>query len=293
VTSAASPSSAGGDGRPAARRLFFGTAGVPHSADGDSTVKGIERVAALGLDCLEIEAVRGVKLGDDTARLIKERAERYGIKLSLHAPYYINLLSPEEGKRLASQKYLLSAVRTAQLCGARSVVFHAGYYKQLSAEESYHQVKKAVAEILSVLKSERNTVRLRIETMGRLKQFGTLEEVLFLCRELEGLAPCLDFSHIHAREGRFNSFPEFDRILRKLGRKLGPGALKDVHFHVAGVDYGRIGEIKHLDLRDSNFRYDEWIEALKENAVAGLVICESPNLEKDALLLKKLYGSQR
>jgi len=150
-----------------------------------------------------------------------------------------------------------------------------------------------VAEVLSVLKSERNAVTLRVETMGRPKQFGTLEEVLFLCRDLDGLEPCLDFSHIHAREGRVNSFPEFDRILRKLGRKLGPGALKDVHFHIAGVDYGRIGEIKHLDLKESNFRYDEWVEALKENNVAGTVICESPNLESDALMLKKLYGTKR
>jgi deoxyribonuclease-4 len=292
VTSPASPSQCS-DGHPSPKRLLFGTAGVPHSADGDSTVKGIERVAALGLDCLEIEAVRGVRMGEDTARQIKERAEARGIRLSLHAPYYINLLSPEEGKRLASQKYLLSAVRTARLCGARSVVFHAGYYRQLGPQEAYALVRKAVAEILSVLKSERNSVTLRIETMGRPKQFGTLEEVLFLCRELEGLAPCLDFSHIHAREGRVNSFPEFDRILRKLGRKLGPGALKDVHFHIAGVDYGRIGEIKHLDLKESNFRYDEWIEALKENNIAGLVICESPNLEADALMLKKLYGSKR
>ncbi|MGB9005341.1 MAG: TIM barrel protein [Candidatus Aminicenantales bacterium] len=287
MTSPANPSST------SPKRLLFGTAGVPHSADGDSTVKGIERVAALGLDCLEIEAVRGVHMGEDTARQVRERAEARGIRLSLHAPYYINLLSPEEGKRLASQKYIITSVRVAGLCGARSVVFHAGYYRQLGPQEAYGLVKKAVAEILSVLKSERNTVTLRIETMGRPKQFGTLEEVLFLCRDLEGLAPCLDFSHIHAREGRVNSFPEFDRILRKLGRKLGPAALKDVHFHIAGVDYGRIGEIKHLDLKESDFQYDEWIEALKENNVSGTVICESPNLEADAMMLKKLYGSKQ
>lgn len=287
MTSPANPSST------SPKRLLFGTAGVPHSADGDSTVKGIERVAALGLDCLEIEAVRGVHMGEDTARQVRERAEARGIRLSLHAPYYINLLSPEEGKRLASQKYIITSVRVAGLCGARSVVFHAGYYRQLGPQEAYGLVKKAMAEILSVLKSERNTVTLRIETMGRPKQFGTLEEVLFLCRDLEGLAPCLDFSHIHAREGRVNSFPEFDRILRKLGRKLGPAALKDVHFHIAGVDYGRIGEIKHLDLKESDFQYDEWIEALKENNVSGTVICESPNLEADAMMLKKLYGSKQ
>lgn len=276
-----------------AKRLLFGTAGVPHSAEGDSTLKGIERVAALGLDAMEIEAVRGVKMGADTARAVKDKAERLGIVLSLHAPYYINLLSNDHGKRLASQKYILTAARTAGLCGARSVVFHAGYYGPNSPEVAYEEIKKALANILSLLKSEGNPVTLRIETMGKRSQFGTLEEVLFLCRELEGLTPCLDFCHIHAREGRANTFREFDRVLRKLGRKLGPRAAKDVHFHVSGVLYGDKGEIKHLDLRESNFRYDEWIEAIKQAGVAGTVICESPNLEDDALMLKSLYHSKR
>jgi deoxyribonuclease-4 len=276
-----------------AKRLLFGTAGVPHSSAGDSTLKGIERVSALGLECMEIEHVRGVKMGTDTARLVKEKAARLGISLSLHAPYYINLLSNDHGKRLASQKYILTAARTAHLCGARTVVFHAGYYGHHAPEAAYEEIKEQLKNILSLLKSEGNPVALRIETMGRRSQFGTLEEVLFLCRELEGLSPCLDFCHIHAREGRVNSFQDFDRVLRKLGRKLGPKALKDVHFHVAGVDYGHAGEIKHLDLKESNFRYDEWIEALKEAGAAGTVICESPNLEADALMLKSLYNSKR
>jgi len=275
------------------KRLLFGTAGVPHSSAGDSTLKGIERVAALGLDAMEIEAVRGVKMGEDTARLVKDKAESLGVALSLHAPYYINLLSADKGKRLASEKYILTAARTARLCGAHSVVIHAAYYGSYSPEAAYEEIKKPLKNILSVLKSEGNPVALRIETMGKRSQFGTLEEVLFLCRELEGLKPCLDFCHIHAREGRINSFTEFDRVLRKLGRKLGPKALKDVHFHVSGVLYGGKGEIKHLDLRESNFRYDEWIEALKQAGVVGTVICESPNLEDDALMLKSLYHSKR
>ncbi|MBN2198382.1 MAG: TIM barrel protein [Candidatus Aminicenantes bacterium] len=275
------------------KRLLFGTAGVPHSSAGDSTLKGIERVAALGLDGMEIEAVRGVKMGEDTARAVRDKAESLGVALSLHAPYYINLLSADKGKRLASEKYILTAVRTARLCGAHSVVFHAAYYGSYPPQAAFEEIKKPLQNILSVLKSEGNPVALRIETMGKRSQFGTLEEVLFLCRELEGLKPCIDFCHIHAREGRVNSFREFDRVLRKLGRKLGPRALKDVHFHVSGVLYGNKGEIKHLDLRESNFRYDEWVEALKQAGVAGTVICESPNLEADALMLKSLYYSKR
>jgi len=272
----------------AVRKLLFGTAGVPHSADLDSTLSGIKQTAAVGLDCLEVEFVRGVKMGDDTARAVKKKAEELGVALSAHAPYFVNLNSLEEGKRLSSQKYILSAARTAMILGARSLVFHAGYYGHSKSEEAFEVIKKALKEILSILKSERNTVTLRIETMGKSSQFGTLDEVLFLCKELEGLAPCLDFCHMHARE-KFSRYADFERILKKLRKKLGQGAIEDVHFHVSGVEYGNKGELKHLNLRDSDFRFEEWTQALKDMGVKGMVICESPNLETDALMLKNLY----
>lgn len=272
----------------AAKKLLFGPAGIPQSSELDSTLSGIKRVAAVGLDCLEVEFVRGVRMGDDTAKAVRTKAAELGIALSAHAPYFVNLNSPEEGKRLSSQKYILSAARSAMILGARSLVFHAGYYGHSKPEEAYEVVKKALKEILSILKSERNTVRLRIETMGKMAQFGTLDEVLFLCKELEGLAPCLDFCHLHARE-RISRYPDFERALKKLRKKLGQAALDDVHFHVSGVEYGHKGELKHLNLEDSDFHFDDWIRALKDFGVAGMVICESPNLEVDASLLKKLY----
>jgi deoxyribonuclease-4 len=91
--------------------------------------------------------------------------------------------------------------------------------------------------------------------------------------------------------GKANSYREFDRILRKIGRKLGAKALKDMHFHVSGMEYGDKGELKHLMLDESDFRYDEWVQAVKDHAVEGLVICESPIQEHDALLLKNLYST--
>lgn len=270
------------------KKLLFGTAGVPQSSELDSTLSGIKRVAAVGLDCLEVEFVRGVKMSDDTARAVARKAEELGVALSAHAPYFINLNSPEEGKRLSSQKYILSAARTAMILGARNLVFHAGYYGYSRPEDAYQTIRKALKEILSILKSERNTVRLRIETLGKMAQFGTLDEVLFLCRDLDGLDPCLDFSHMHARE-KVSTYADFDRALKKMRKKLGAAALENVHFHISGVDYGKRGELKHLNLRDSDFHYDDWVEALKDFGVAGMVICESPNLEEDALMLKTLF----
>lgn len=276
----------------APRGLLFGTAGVPLSASDDSTLAAIDRIHALGLDCLEIEFVKGVKMGADTAGKVREKAVSLGVRLSVHAPYFINLNSEDTGKRLASQERLLKSARVGALCGATSVVFHAAFYGPDTPDKAYAVVKRELATVMSIVRSERLPVALRIETMGKRSQFGSLDEVLSLCREVDGLRPCLDFSHLHAREGKVNSYDDFHRLLNKVARKLGPRALKSVHIHVAGIHYGDKGEIKHLNLEEADFRYDEWLEALRDLGVEGMVICESPNLEGDALMLKKLYQAQ-
>ena len=270
-------------------KLLFGTAGVPQSTSLPSTLAGIRQITQLRLDCLEIEFVKGVKMGNDTGQKIKEEAKANRIRLSAHAPYYVNLNSDERGKRLASQERLLSSARMAEKCGAESVVFHPGYYGRLSPEETYKTIKEGLEEIVSILRSERSPVIFRPETMGKRSQFGSLEETLFLCRDVDGILPCIDFSHIHAREGKVNSYSEFHRILKKIEKKLGHDAIKNMHIHISGVDYSDKGELKHLNLIDSDFRFDDWIQALKDYGVEGMVICESPNLEQDAIMLKALY----
>ncbi len=277
----------------APKGLLFGTAGVPFSADDDSTLAGIERIKALGLDCQEIEFVQGVKMGLDTAHKVREKAAALGVRLSVHAPYHINLNSEDPGKRLASQERLLKTARIGDACGATSAVFHAAFYGKDTAERTYEAVRSELKNVMSILRSERRGIAMRVETMGKRAQFGSLDEVLSLCRDVEGLQPCLDFSHLYAREGKINSYVEFERVLAKVARKLGPRALKNVHIHIAGIHYGDKGEIKHLNLEETDFRYDEWLQALRDLGVEGLVICESPNLEADAVMLKKLYNAQR
>lgn len=274
-----------------AEGLRFGPAGVPDSSPQTSTVAALAYVRSLNLGCHEMEFVRGVKIGSDTAARIKAKAEELDIGLSAHAPYYVNLNSPEAGKRLQSQDHLLRSARAAALCGAKSVVFHAGYYGMTSPEEAYAAIKREIGQVLSVLRAERNPVRLRIETMGKASQFGTLDEVLSLCRELEGLEPCLDFSHLHAREGQVNSYPEFQRVWRKVEKRLGKTGLKNAHVHISGIEYGPKGELRHLNLPDSDFRYHEWIRAVGEAGIEGHIVCESPAREVDARMLQDLYRS--
>jgi len=271
--------------------LLFGTAGVPQSTPKKSTLEGLREVKRLGLDCLEIEFVQGVKMGVDTAHQVGTEAKNLGLSLSVHAPYYVSLNSLRQGIRMTSHKRLLRSARIARVCGARSVVFHPGFYGKKTPEETFNTIKKGLKEVVSILRSQRNPVALRPETMGKRSQFGSLEEILFLCQHIQGLKPCIDFSHLHARYGKANDYLSFYRILKKIKLKLGPGALKDMHIHVSGMLYGSKGEIKHLMLQQSDFRYDELIQALRDFEVKGTVISESPVQEKDALMLKNLYHS--
>jgi len=145
--------------------------------------------------------------------------------------------------------------------------------------------------MLIQLKEENNGVCIRPETAGKVSQFGTVEEILNLCTEVEGLAPCMDFAHWHARTGGFNSYREFALVLLQIEEKLGRVALDNMHVHVSGIAYGGKGEIKHLNLKESDFQYAELLKALKDYDVKGIVICESPNLEEDALLLQATYNA--
>ncbi|MBE9513150.1 MAG: TIM barrel protein [Chloroflexi bacterium] len=271
--------------------LLFGTAGIPHSTKLRSTVSGIERAAELGLGCMEIEFVQGVKMSETAAYQVAETATRTGIKLSAHAPYFINFNAHEPEKIRASQERLLQAARIASLCGAKSVVFHAAFYLGDPPRETYNTVKKHLTEALNQLKSENNKVWIRPEVMGKVSQFGTIEEILDLCADLEGVAPGIDFAHWHARTGKFNSYPEFASILTKVKERLGRAALDNMHLHVSGIAYGKKGEINHLNLKESDLRYIELLQALRDYGAQGLVICESPSLEEDALLLQETSNS--
>lgn len=271
-------------------KLIFGTAGVPRSTKASNSVAGIARVRELGLDCMELEFVQGVRMSEKVAVNVLEAARRENIALSVHAPYYINLNSSEEEKLKASMERIYQAARIGSLCGAESIVMHAAFYQKSSREAAYQNVSKALSELAGRLRGESIDAVLRPETMGKRAQFGTLDEVLSLSEEIEGVMPCLDFSHLHAREGKENSYPEFTSILSKVEEALGKEGLENMHMHVSGIEYDRNGEKKHLTLKESDFNYPELLKALKEFEVKGLVICESPIMEEDALLLKRTYA---
>ena len=273
----------------AREELLFGTAGIPLSSRGKTTEAGIERIEELGLGCMEVEFVRGVKMGERSALSVREVARRSGVRLTAHGPYFINLNAHEPEKVRASQQRVLQTARVAHLMGAESIVFHAAFFMGDPPSEVYQVVKKQLEEIIGLLSAEGNKVSIRPEVTGKPTQFGSLEEVLQLSSEVEGVAPCVDFAHLHARTGKDNSYPEFLVTLEKIEERLGREALDKLHLHVSGIHYGEKGELRHLILEESDFRYEELLRALKDFGAKGLVICESPSLEEDALLLQGTY----
>jgi len=272
-------------------KLLFGTAGVPRSSISKSTESGIERVAELGLNCLEVQFVRGVKMNEQMARQVGEVAKKCAVRLTAHAPYFINFNAHEKEKVLASQERLIHTARIASLLGAKSIVFHAAFYLNDSPSVVYTRVKGTLEDTVQQLRAAGHHVLLRPEIAGKGSQFGSLEEVLNLCTEIKGVAPCIDFAHMHARTGSYNSYQEFMAILKQIEESLGRKALDHMHIHLSGIQYGQRGEIKHLNLKDSDLRYVELLRALKELEVKGLIICESPDREGDAQLLQETYKS--
>jgi len=269
--------------------LLFGTAGIPLSARARTTESGIARVSELGLGCLEVQFVQGVKMADKVALSVGKTARTRGVVLTAHAPYFINLNARESAKVGASQDRLLQTARVAEKFEAFGIVFHPGFYLGDSPDKAYSSIKTHLEEVRTRLRDEDNAVILRPEVMGKISQFGSLEETIALSAEIAGVAPCLDFSHWHARTGKANSYKEFVTVLDQVEEKLGRQALDNMHIHVSGVAYGPRGEIRHLTLDESDFQYTELLKALKERRVQGVVICESPNLEEDALLLQQTY----
>ncbi len=275
-------------------RLGFSVAGVPNSAKGSGTVAGVERVAELGLDGMELEFVHGVRIGDELAERVGERAAELGVVLTCHGPYYINLNSVEIEKRRASVERILATARAARKVGARSVTFHAAFYMKQPPRKVFDVVRDSLSRIVETLRSEDNHVQIRPELTGKPSQFGDLEELLELSSLIDGVFPCVDFSHLYARTaGGYNTLEEFSDVLERYAMVLGREALHDLHLHVSGIEYTPKGERRHRELKESEFNYRDLMRALKKAGARGVVVCESPALEDDTLLLKRSYQRVR
>ncbi|MFC1754245.1 TIM barrel protein [Thermoproteota archaeon] len=270
-------------------KLRFGTPGIPLSAVPRDTVNGIARVKELGLGAMELEFVRQVNITKDKAPLVAEARKKHDVLLTCHGQYYINLSSLEKEKIGASRSRVLNAARIANLCGAYSVTFHAGFYQKREASRVYDMIKTGLKKIVAQLQDEGNKIWIRPETTGKASQWGDLKEIVAMSGEVEQVLPCIDFAHLHARTQDNNTLAEFRSMLSFVEKELGRTALNNMHIHMSGINYTSKGERNHLELEDSDMNYKDLLKAFKEFKLKGAVINESPNVEKDALLMQKYY----
>lgn len=271
-------------------KLRFGTAGIPVSTKGD-TIQGIKDVRKLELDSFELEFVHSINIKPEKTGDVKKAAKDNSIVLTCHSPYFINLNSDDKKKFHASIGYIVNSAKITSLCGGWSVCFHAGYYQKQDSEKVYENIKEGIKKIVSQVKEFDKNIWIRPEISGKISQFGNLNELIRLSQDVEQVLPCIDFSHLFARTiGKNNTYEEFNLILETIEKELGKEALENMHIHVAGIEYGDKGEKNHLLLNESKFNYKDLMKALKEFKVKGVLICESPNIEGDAILMQKCYS---
>ena len=272
--------------------LQFAVAGCPHSTPKPGgTVEGLKQAHALGITAMEIEWVQNVPKDPKRMEEIRKTAEDLKMTLTVHAPYYINLNSSDTATLAASKKRIIDALAMGEIAGVRSVCVHAAFYQKQPPETAYKNVSKAVEDILTHKKKLFPHVNLGLETMGKHSQFGTMEEVLKISKEFDQY-PVIDPAHLHARyNGAVNSTKEWNEMFDLYEKYLGKKSLKNVHMHYSGIEYTAAGERRHLPLMKSDAKWKDFLKVLKNRKIEGTVVCESPLLEADTILLKKAYLS--
>jgi deoxyribonuclease-4 len=272
--------------------LRFAVAGCPHSTPSPGgTIKGLKRAAELGIGAMEIEWVQSVPKSPERMEEIRSTAQKLDITLTVHAPYYVNLNSPDPVKLAASIGRVVAALSMSQLAGVRSVCVHPAFYLGMDPKIAYDNVRLATEKILKSKAKLFPDVNLAYETMGKPTQFGTLEEVLKLSKEFD-LYPTVDPAHMHARtNGKINTTKEWNEMFDLYEKYLGKKSLKYVHMHFSGIAYGPKGEKHHVPLEESDARWEDFLAVLKKRQIEGTVVCESPLLEADTLKMQKKYQS--
>lgn len=273
----------------------FGTVGSPKSTPKKpgGSVGAIIHLASQDLFAFELGWVRSVRVSEKTCELIKNTANENHVEISIHAPYFMNL-NADEDEWPKSRKRLMDAARYGHLAGASDIIFHPGSYFGRPPEEVLETAIPRLRDCVTELRDNGNPVTLRPETMGKGALLGSLEDTLVMAKEIDGVEPCIDFAHLHARagDGTVNSYKEWMSLMSSYQKALGKRSLKRIHAHLSGIEYGPKGERNHLFLEDSDFDLKALLKALSDMGCSGRILCESPEyMDRDALVIKSAWES--
>ena len=270
----------------------FGTVGSPTGTPKKpgGTVGAIAFSKSIGLDALELGWVQSVRVTEATCAAIKAVGQEEAVALSVHAPYFINLNAMDE-EWPKSRKRLMDAAHYGYLAGATDIIFHPGSYFGNDPADVLKVALPRLEGCVKELQKNGDKVTLRPETMGKSAMLGSFEDALAMSKAMDMVQPCLDFAHLHARpgDGTMNSYDEWSRLFEKYGKALGSKALKRLHIHLSGIEYGPKGEKNHLPLAEADLDLKALFKAMKEFGCGGRILCESPIMEEDALTMKKTW----
>ena len=278
------------------QRALFGPAGNSDSFTKayKGSVHAPKWLKELGLDCYEYQCGRGVNMGEDTARAIGQAAREQGIRMSLHAPYYINLSGDSDERMEKNCEYIVKSARACHWLGGDRIVVHCGGLSGMERQMALEHTLLNLREALKALENEGlDHVRMCIETMGKVNVLGDQEEVCTICQMDERLLPCIDFGHLNARsQGGMYTEGDFAALLDLLENRLGQERAKHFHAHFSKIQYGKGGEIKHLTFADTEYgpEFAPLARLLARRELSPRVICESAGTQaEDAVLMKKMY----
>ena len=253
--------------------IRFGPAGLGGVKE---AISNLEKYAKLGLKACEIAFTYGVYLKEKDAIEIGKKARELDIKLSIHAPYWINLNSKEKKKIEESKKRILDSCKIGNALQAYLVVFHPGYYGKMSPEETYNNIKKAITDIREEIKKEKWKINIAAETTGKLNVFGNIDEILNLVKET-GCYFCIDFAHLHARSQGKMSYEEMYQQVKHF---------PSLHCHFSGIDYGSKGERNHKETPEAELK--KLLSILPRNKEI-VIINESPSPVEDSVKALKIW----
>ena len=270
----------------------FGTVGSPIETPKKpgGSVGAIRFSRSLGLGAFELGWVQSVRVSAETCALIRQEAQAQDVALSVHAPYFINLNSGDD-EWPKSRVRLMDAAHYGGLAGATDIIIHPGSYFEREPAVVLAVAIPRLAACAQELRGAGIGVILRPETMGKSALLGSFEDTLSMAHEIPGVQPCLDFAHLHARpgDGSVNTYDEWSALLERYGQALGAEALKGLHVHLSGIEYGPKGERNHLPLLESDLDLKALFRALHKFGCGGRILCESPVMEADAQVMKQAW----
>ena len=274
---------------------FFGPGGNSEAfklAGGRSTLDAPAFVKRIGLDAYEYEAGNGLSASDAQLSAIGREAARLGIRMSYHTPYFISLSGIVPEKRLKSIEYIRQSIEAARLLGAKTIVVHSGSAAKISRDEAMRLAADTLVRTLSEV--DTYGIKIGLETMGKINQLGTLDEVLELCRIDSTFVPVVDFGHLNSRElgGVFDSADDYIKVFDKISTRMGSDVAENLHCHFSKIEWSTGGEKRHLTFDDEMYgpRFEPLMEVIVRHGLSPTIICESAGTQSDdALTMKKHY----